>query len=157
MHHELGDWLTTLSPGVSSKWCWLQTYMIDWQPKAANVSRWHRRCVHHTMYACTTPFVQHFTFRLLMDIYFLTIHGRSLSVSDRYWTADSEAADFTGSVRSNFGWIVRPLETSDLYRPLRGDVIEVFEIMHTIYHTIVSPDLSWNFFLSHNHYNAMCD
>ena len=48
-------------------------------------------------------------FRLIIGIYFLTVHGRSLSVSDQYWTADSEAADFTGSVRSNFGWIVRPL------------------------------------------------
>jgi len=44
-----------------------------------------------------------------MGVYFLTVHGRSLSVSDRYRIADSEAADFTGSVRSNFGWIVRPL------------------------------------------------
>jgi len=32
-----------------------------------------------------------------------------VSVSDRYWIADSEVADFTGSVLSNFGWIVRPL------------------------------------------------
>jgi len=48
-------------------------------------------------------------FPLLMGVYFLTVHGRSLSVSDRYWIADSEAVDFTGSVRSNFGWIVRPL------------------------------------------------
>jgi len=41
--------------------------------------------------------------------YFLPVHGRSLSVSDRYWIADSEGANFTGSVRSNFGWIVQPL------------------------------------------------
>ena len=30
-------------------------------------------------------------------------------VSDQYWIANLEAANFTGSVRSNFGWIVRPL------------------------------------------------
>ena len=47
-------------------------------------------------------------FRLLMGVYFLMVHGRSLSVLDRYWIADSEAADFTGSVRSNFAWIARP-------------------------------------------------
>jgi len=63
--------------------------------------------------ACITPFVQCFTLsRFLMDVYFLTVHGRSLLVSDRYWIADSEAADFTGSVQSNFGWIVRPLKWS---------------------------------------------
>jgi len=49
-------------------------------------------------------------FRLLMGVYFLMVHGRSLLVSDRYWIADLEAADFTGPVRSNFGWIVRPLQ-----------------------------------------------
>jgi len=43
-----------------------------------------------------------------MDVYFLTVHGTSLLVSDRYWIADSEAADFAGSDRSNFGWIVQP-------------------------------------------------
>jgi len=48
-------------------------------------------------------------FRLLMSVYFLTVRGRSLSVSDWYWIGDSEVADFTGLVRSNFGWIVRPL------------------------------------------------
>jgi len=36
--------------------------------------------------------------------------GRSLSVPDRYWIADSEAADFTGSVWPNFGRIVQPLK-----------------------------------------------
>jgi len=56
--------------------------------------------------------VLHFHFRLLMGVYFLMVHGRSLSVSDRYWIAESEAADFTGSVQSNFGWIVRPLLAS---------------------------------------------
>jgi len=40
-------------------------------------------------------------FHLLMDVYFVTVHGTSLL-----------AADFTGSVRSNFGWIVRPLVVS---------------------------------------------
>jgi len=30
------------------------------------------------------------------------------------------------------------------YRRLRGDVIEVFKITHNIYHTTVSPDLSFN-------------
>jgi len=46
-----------------------------------------------------------------MGVYFLTVHGRSLSVSDRYWIDDSEMADFTRSVKSNFGWIfaVRPI------------------------------------------------
>jgi len=48
-----------------------------------------------------------------MDLYFLMVHGRSLSISDRYWIADSEVADFTGSVGSNFGWIVRHLMQSD--------------------------------------------
>ena len=49
-----------------------------------------------------------------MGVYFLTVHGRSLSVPDRYGIADSEAADFTGSVRSNFGWIVRPLQKTEI-------------------------------------------
>jgi len=40
---------------------------------------------------------------------FLTVHGTSLLVSDRYWIAEAEAADFTKSIQSNFGWIIRPL------------------------------------------------
>jgi len=59
-------------------------------------------------------------FRLLMDIYFLTVHGTSLLASDRYWIADSEAADFTGSGQYNFGWIVQPLEFIAHRKPKSG-------------------------------------
>jgi len=36
---------------VSNKRRWLQAYAIDWQPKAANVSRWQLSCMHHTICA----------------------------------------------------------------------------------------------------------
>ena len=96
------QWLATPYRPVSNKRRWLQTYVwltaesSQCQPLTAELHAPHHFCS-----------VLHF--RLLMGVYFLTVHGRSLSVPDRYWIADSEAADFTGSVRSNFGWIVRPL------------------------------------------------
>jgi len=96
------------------QWRWLQTYVIDWQPKAAIVSRWQRICVHHTI--CAAFYDR--TLSFANGHYFLKVHGRSVSVSDRYGITDSEAADFTGSVRSNFGWIVRPFVDSDFTKKL---------------------------------------
>jgi len=75
---------------------WLTAKSSQCQPLTAELRAPHHLCS-----------VLHF--RLLIGVYFLMVHGRSLSVSDRYWIADSEAADFTGSVWSNFGWIFQPL------------------------------------------------
>jgi len=41
----------------------------------------------------------------IVRVYFLTVHQMSLLVSD-HWIAKAEVADFTGSIRSNFGWSV---------------------------------------------------
>jgi len=45
--------------------------------------------------ACTTLFVQRFTLSFANGHIFQMVHGRSLSVSDQYWTANSEVANFT--------------------------------------------------------------
>jgi len=84
---------------VSNKRRWLTAKSSQCQPLAAQL-----RAVHHLRS------ILHFC--LLMDIYFLMVHDRSLSVSDLYWIADLEVAYFTGSVQSNFGWIVRPLDVT---------------------------------------------
>jgi len=55
-HHALSDWQPRYRP-VSNKRRWLQTYVFDWQPTAANVSRWQRSCVHHTISAVFYTFV----------------------------------------------------------------------------------------------------
>ena len=49
--------------------------------------------------------------RPLSWVYFLTVHRTSPLVSDSYWNrnTEAEAADFTRSIRSNFGWNVPPL------------------------------------------------
>ena len=100
MHHALGDWLNVvaLCP-INGAGC-RHTWLIDSRKRPMSAA--------DSGVVWTTPFVDH-TFCLLMDVYFLTVHGRSLSVWDRYWIADLEVADFTRSVRSNFGRIVRPL------------------------------------------------
>jgi len=48
--------------------------------------------------ACTTPFVQRFTLSFTNGRIFSDGQGKVVSVSDRYWIAYSEMADFTGSV-----------------------------------------------------------
>jgi len=58
-------------------------------------------CAHH-------PATTH-TAAAIVWVYFLTVHQTSLLVSHRYCIAESEAADFAGSIRSNFGWIIQPL------------------------------------------------
>ena len=42
-------------------------------------------------------------------IFWWSIEHHCLLVSDRYWFAKAEAANFTGSILCNFGWIVQPL------------------------------------------------
>jgi len=57
--------------------------------------------VHHT------PFVRHFMLSFANGHIFSVDSPWKVTVGMRsYGIADSEATDFTGSVRSNFGWII---------------------------------------------------
>ena len=60
--------------------------------------------------ACTTLSVQRFTLSFANGHIFSDGPLKVTVGNDQSLTADSETADFTGSVRSNFGWIVRPLD-----------------------------------------------
>jgi len=42
----------------------------------------------------------------VVGVCFLTVHRTSLVVSHRYCITEANVADFTGFIRSNFGWIV---------------------------------------------------